>query len=827
MVDEVTGYQWFNFMFDGKLNSFKNVFSLLPQEYGDLVNIRYVEDGLEKRGGCTKHNSSVVNDSSTDILSIHQQIIDRYSLSRCIIQGEDLKYYYDDDVPTAGNFSALTMYPTTENASALRSISCDVGEHKILCNGEENWIYSGTQPRPTAIYHYDHSATSYISWLDEIYKSDSSEVMVLDNMATDDYLYVAFWRPFSGMYITISAVNGNSASWDVEYFNGSWTDVSGDSDGTDDTGTTFAQSGLYSWTLPTDWLPFMVQGGMWYWIRMKPSSALDAEVEVSDIYIQSPMQQLGNLWDQNWQPVSGAYHFDTSEGEYKNYLERVVDGQNGTAMVLTSFAGGANDYIYIGTPMRPLAFKIRVDPDYTNTADAQIDDIAGFDGGAWDSATNISDGTLDTGSDSSLSCDGVVSWDPGSISHKRSILVAEESQMYWTRIRIDANTDADVRLWDVSYLPDSDDPSGAQACMEFKDRLALIGLKDYPNEVWISGPYNPQDFNGNEFTKLTFGDGRKLVDGKPFFNEAVVFKEDETWLIQGFRREGVGAFGRLRLDARVGAFRKTAQICRLWLDEPGGDADQYRNVIIFQHRSGIYFTDGNKPIKISSDIRSYFDKDHSDYVGDANIAGNDSWYDWDFDEYHLLMKNGDLELVFNTRFKKWTIFDREVSLFSGASLIGSSGEYISIGGSRIGQVYLLDNGLADYDSSGDAAAITAYCSSKAFWFGEESSEMEARYLMLNLAGENTAPGTVSVRCSKDGGDISDTNDTNTWTLDDTFSNSHTFDGGYVKDIVPFTSEADVLESIQIQFRESSSDATFKLLGFGVFVRIIREWHDNI
>jgi hypothetical protein len=826
MADEVTGYQWFNFMFDGKLVSSKNAFSLLPNEYNHMVNLRYVEDGIEKRGGITLHNTTAVNSVTTDIRSFHQQIVDRYSLKRTIIQAEDYKYYYDDDVPTAGDFTGLTMSPATENASALRAISCNVGEHIVFCNGEENWIYSGTQPRPTAVYHYDVSATSYISYLDEIYTSLTTDVMILDNMATGDYLYIGFWRPFSGAYFTIPAVNGTAATWDVEYFNGSWTDVSGDDDGTDDSGATFGQSGLYAWTIPTDWVPFIVQGGMWYWIRMQPSAQLDAEVEVSGIYIQSPMQKLVNLWDQNWQLVSGAYHYDTSEGEYKNYLEKVVDGMTSTYMQLASF-GATTDFLYIGTPYKPAAFKIRVDPDYTNTADAQIDQIAGWDGDSWDTGANVTDGTLDDGADSSFSKDGIVSWDPDSIVYKRHMLAGEEFPMYWTQIRLDAALSTDVRLWDISYIPRPDNPSGAQACMEFKDRVMLIGLKDYPNEAWISGPYNPQDYNGYEFTKLTFGDGRKLVDGKPFFNEAIVFKEDETWFIQGFRKTGAGAFGRLRLDAKVGAFRKTAQLARLWLDEPGGDADQYRTVIIFQHRSGVYFTDGNKPIKISSDIGSYFKKTHSDYVGDANIAGNDSWYDWDYDEYHLLMKSGDLELVFNTRFKEWTVFDRSVDLFSGAALIGADGENITVGGSAIGQVYLLENGLADYNSAGAAVVITSYLSSKAFWLGESSDELSFRQLSLILQGELTSDTTITVRCAKDGGDITDTGDANVWTMDDTFPNTHTFDGGYIRDIVPFDYKAETVNTLQIQFRESSLDGTFKLIGFGLFARIAREFHDNL
>ncbi len=834
-MPEQVAYQFVNFLFDGKMVSSKNAFALGSNEYQMVKNMRYVEDGIETRRGCSIHNATDVNDGSTTIESILQMVVDRYSLTRTIVQADDQKYYYDDDLPTAGAFTGLTMYPTTENASALKAISCGVGETEIICNGEENWVYHGTQPRPTAIFHYDASATSYISWLDEIYSLKTSDVMIIDALSNgDDYIYLGFWTPFSGAYFALTAVNGAAGAMDVEYYNGGWTDVSGDNDETETGGdTTFGQSGLYEWTLPTDWVPTMVEGGLWYFIRMTPTVEFDAEVEINNIYIQAPMQKLANLWDQNWQPVSGAYHYDQTQDEYKDYLPKVIDGQQATYMFLEDFEGGAdNDGIYIGTPYKPLAFRIKVDAEYTNTGNAEFDVIEGWDGGAWDAGTGLNDTTKGGAADiASLSQNGIISFNNGTIAYRRGMLEGEDFPMYWTRLEIDADAvDADVRIWDISYVPDSDDPSGASACMEFKDRLLLIGPKDYPNEVWISAPYNPQGFNGNEFTKMTFGDGRKLTDGVSFFNEALIFKEDSTWLIQGFRRTGAGAFGRLRLDDRVGAFRKTAQLGRIWITEKDAAADDYRNVVFFQHRTGVYFSDGNKPIYISDDVSNYFDENHEDYVGAANIAGIDSWFDWQKNEYHLVFATG-LELVYNTWFKKWSDFERSVDLKSGAAVIGSNGEPLTYGGSAIGKVFRLENDTSDKDSSDADAAIDAHVMTKAHWPGELEHEINFRRLILVGEGNNTNGGVITINGAIDGGDITDNSDAQYFTLDDTMDTSDTYDHrGYVKKMFPFSiGDNDIEESLhtlQLKFGCATLDKSIKLVGYGMGVAIQRAHFDE-
>lgn len=813
---------------DGKMVTSRNMFALNANEFAKLYNMRYVDDGVEDRKGCSVHNTSVLVGATNEIRSIHQKILDRYSLNRIIVQSEDLKYYYVDSPPTAGSFSQLTSSFSTENPSALKAIFCEVGEHTCVVNGEENFIWSGTQPRPAAIYKYINSATAYLSYLDQIYDSDTTRVMSVGGLTSSDYLYFGFWRPFSGLYFDFNTnLNDNAATWDVEYYNGGWTDVSGDSDGTDVSGDTFKQDGLYSWTLPSDWVPFLVQGGAWYFIRMKPSGTLSATVELINVYVQSPIQPITNLWDQNWQPVVACYHYDQSVDEYKDYLPDVVDGIKQTYMKLDTFTGGADaDGIYIGTEYKPIAFRFKVDPEYTNSGNAEVDVIEGWDGDSWDAGTGIVDTTKGATSDqASFNQNGVISWNVGSISHERAIIpgTGYDLPIYWTRLEIDADAvDTDVRIWDISYIPNPESPSGAQSCIEFKNRLGLIGLKDYPNEMWISGPYNPQDFNGLEFTKLIFGDGRKLTDGIKFYNEAVIYKEDETWLVQGFRRTGTGAFGRMLLDPKIGAFRKTPQLARLWLDRRDGTTDDYRIVVISQHRTGIYFTDGTKPIKCSGDIDDLFDPDHANYIGDANIAGTDSAFDWARDEYHLII--GSYELVYSTRAKAWSFFNREVNLTSIAYVTGTSGQPLLYGGTGIGKLHRLENDTTDKDASDDDAVITFYVDTRAMWPGQLPHEYENRQLLL--VGEGSTSGaTITISGAKDGQSL---DGGNAVTFEDTISLDNSTDSeAFIKDTIPIGDDlGEAGDTLQIRFKSATADKRARLIAYGLGVRVIRDKIDE-
>lgn len=152
-------------------------------------------------------------------------------------------------------------------------------------------------PAIVNVLYYDTSAGTYTSY--KTYATDrvSTTHVPLDAMATGDYLYIGLSEPALGLYFDMgSNVNANDVTLDVEYSSTAvaagqtlaWTDVSGDSDGTDSDGT-LAQDGVYTWTLPTDWVRTTLGTNSarlyqkCYWLRFCPSGALSAAVDINEI----------------------------------------------------------------------------------------------------------------------------------------------------------------------------------------------------------------------------------------------------------------------------------------------------------------------------------------------------------------------------------------------------------------------------------------------------------------------------------------------------------------------------------------------------------------
>ena len=136
-----------------------------------------------------------------------------------------------------------------------------------------------TTPRIDKVILYDASELTYIDQTSAAIDNDSDTEVKLGTMTTSDILYIGCVDTFLGLAIDVGTVNAVTSTTppDFEYWNNSWSDVSGDSDGTLSSTTTFAVDGLYTWTLPTDWIPTSVNGSApLYFVRFKPIVQLTA-----------------------------------------------------------------------------------------------------------------------------------------------------------------------------------------------------------------------------------------------------------------------------------------------------------------------------------------------------------------------------------------------------------------------------------------------------------------------------------------------------------------------------------------------------------------------
>jgi hypothetical protein len=133
------------------------------------------------------------------------------------------------------------------------------------------------------------AAGGYVNYTNLVTDADSTTHAPLDGLlAASGIVYIGCDEPFRGLYLTVADnVNANAATLDVEYWNGAaWADVAGDADGTTAAGATLAQSGIYTWNLPTNVRTAIDDSGSnvdAFWIRFKPSANLSAAVDLVSI----------------------------------------------------------------------------------------------------------------------------------------------------------------------------------------------------------------------------------------------------------------------------------------------------------------------------------------------------------------------------------------------------------------------------------------------------------------------------------------------------------------------------------------------------------------
>jgi len=158
-----------------------------------------------------------------------------------------------------GESAAITL-STTADYLALKP-----GYREFIVFCASLWRLA-ISPALKAVAYYDVSLLQYAPYTTQVTDRDSSTHLQLDAMATGDIVYLGFSDRVLGVYFDIgSNANAETATLDVEYSSTTqvksgtnvttaiaFTDVAGDSDGSDSGGATLAVDGVYTWTLPSD-----------------------------------------------------------------------------------------------------------------------------------------------------------------------------------------------------------------------------------------------------------------------------------------------------------------------------------------------------------------------------------------------------------------------------------------------------------------------------------------------------------------------------------------------------------------------------------------------
>jgi len=783
MLDDT---KFFEGVFAGKLIQSRPGFLIGQGNYTEMQNMRYRSGGIgvETRDGCRRFGDTAVS-GGADVDKIWQHLYQRAQTDYqdvYVVSNESPRNIYKmDAIPeaSAGSGSIGSSLIALTSGAKIPTF-CAVEDVAIACSDKDLVATVGTGAYCIAFYvgdDIDNVTTAaaeddkvFQIFTDEVTDEETSTVasFTLDTLSTDNTnaLYVGYWQPIDGITLDLGTLNDVAATLTAKYWNGSaWVAITtGWDDGTDVAGDPLKQDGTLSWTYIAAGTekPRRINGLTLFWYRIETDTLLDA-VTVLKCTVTKDWKPIEDVTDGQDVLPSGFLWYDEDEDTYVDRGAEVASDSKGTYAKFTDAAAdrdmASDDVVYIGFPIRVMGFSIEMDSEYANTGStAALITISYWDGTQWVDYTSgqYFDGTFVTGN-GSLAQSGEIRIEDMELEVRLTTVGSKKIPMFWYRLTWDDkmfNNEADeMRMWKVRGIPAPKTIKNYTCVMNFKDFLFMFGREDAPNTGDYSFYKNPFMLSGSGTSsvqpRVTFGDGDRITAAIKFYNEALVFKRTEVYMMEGDSPEN---FGTMLIDNTVGCVApETVKAVRMWIQNPDGNW-QYQHAIIFQSLDGLYGCDGIKCFKLSEDIENFFDPSQSEVIKDGYLADSRSWYDTLRSEYHFIFWSGAtptlMEYVLDCELRRWTgPWPRAVDILCGETLLGDSTQYLQYGGGTDGRVYHLEtNNYNDVNASNAATGISNHVTLADIW-----REVGNKYGWrgVHLFGEAQAAGDVTVKMAGD------------------------------------------------------------------------------
>jgi hypothetical protein len=476
----------------------------------------------------------------------------------------------------------------------------------------------------------------------------------------------------------------------------------GFSDGTETSNATFGQNGDITWTARTDEVQTDIQSVPGFAYKFKTAIALDSSTTVTGLTVHSPMGSVKNVWDGTQSPPTGCYVYDgTDHTDYFAYVNNTVESQYMDLSGVTT-----TDKIYVGFAERVNKILFYPSADGKNASNVSITAVKYHNAaGAATTVGTVTD-TMET-NNATFSQKGYLSWaDPGWQNEKMTIIGGDDIPMFWYEITVDAALDAATYVYYIRGIPIPKDPDPSRGCFAFKRRAWQIAPRNRENEVRYSAADLPNVWNGTDSGYIAFGE-RPLKAAGAFYNETVLFADNEIWMLQGNRPAN---FGRLRLSGKVGIISPESLV---HIESGVLVSDVVKVVLAWFFADGIWMFDGVRIWKISApDIDSFFDPDHDDYINPSKLSETVGEYDYASQTVRWAVYSGSSAttptkmIVMHFPTLEFGIFDYATDIDAMLSVINSK-YYLVGGGHADGRFYQLDSGVTDL-VTGTATAVDAF-----------------------------------------------------------------------------------------------------------------------
>jgi len=191
--------------------------------------------------------------------------LDREYLRNVLLGNTTSTYTNWSHLYAESGYSIWKLTPTNYEYSSLNNLYLD---NKSLDNrGQATAESSITYD---SVFSYDgDSGGGYTDNTTEAGTEDGTEFSVLES--TSDYLYIGDDAKFSGSKFEWQT-RGSNYTLKVEYWNGTWTQLTANTNNLDDDTSNFASDGSITFDEPADWVTTTVNSVSRYWIRISSTT---------------------------------------------------------------------------------------------------------------------------------------------------------------------------------------------------------------------------------------------------------------------------------------------------------------------------------------------------------------------------------------------------------------------------------------------------------------------------------------------------------------------------------------------------------------------------
>lgn len=572
---------------------------------------------------------------------------------------------------------------------------------------------------------------------DELVDTDRNSFVSLSGMNANGGLYVCDEKTgLTAFVIGIDGAANPGCVLKVEYWHGTgWSAVTGMIDGTNG----LTKNGIVSFDA-VDVRYGEVGGLAGFWYRARLEGYNGSELKIVRMRLKSGVAPLANIGSGIDDIAMGFIYYDASVNSWKDYSLEVADSTQITFARLNDGAAenpvgmGPDDFVYIGGIDEFLNVKIEFERNHSNLNNATLS-AEYWNGSSWTAVGSFVDGTTYDGKTFNQSgylrftCDN---WKPRRIG-------AVGSLGYWLRLKVNAYLTAATYVCEVRVLSKPKPLGMYRLVCALRDRLALIGRSDAPDQIDISREGEEYGFNGDDSCSVRIGGQGPITAAVEAFNQLWVCKGSEWYMLNGYN-PATFAIERAETSSQTPAAHYSIVSAPIKLSDGIN-----RHGLYFVNQSGVWNFTGLQVNSIT-DFVNWFEGGDVNAVADVGVVGlfNAAKYElwWRISFIDEAGNAVSRIIVYDLGRQTWNCpFETDAEVICGVRFVdgaGSNSRGVVLGGTGDGRLVMLDEGPDDNKTR----------SCQTGWINFKSPEWEKRIHGMRIFGQ--FEGDLTVSLSRDG-----------------------------------------------------------------------------